>query len=130
VTPRPPFAAHANPIERSQNQKHRVVGRESAQQIHDREKDHVRHQRTAPPVAIGEQTKQQCPQRSHGQGSCGRKNDFLRRHVELGGQRIDQEDQHEEVKSVEGPSQETGGHGMPTVGGGEEGWLQVLSRHG
>ena len=107
-----PLAAHADAIERAHHQEKRKIRRESARQLHHGKENHVGHQRNAPAVAVGQQAEDERAHRAHRQRHEQRRDDRFFSHVKLCGELVDQEDNHEEVKRVERPSQKGCGHRM------------------
>ena len=90
-----------------------VVRSESAEQFHERKEDYICHQRLAASVAISEQAEYDCSDRPHRQGRGHGPDDGTFGDLELSRESIHQENQHEEVESIEGPAQKAGGNGMP-----------------
>ena len=71
-----PLSSHADAVDRPENQEHRVVGREPAEQLHYREENNIEHQGSAATVAIGEHAEQQRSQGTHRQSEAGGEDDF------------------------------------------------------
>src|SRR5580704_11679087 len=97
--------------------------REASSHLDRGVEDKVNHQRNAPPIAVGHQSEDE---RAHGtecQRKRDRKSNLFIGAVKLFRNRGQAEDNQEEVKSVEGPSKETGeDRGAVTVFCGRKGW--------
>src|SRR6185503_9298036 len=113
-----PFAAHADAVDGTQDQKHSVAGSESAQQFDYGKENHICHEGLAASVAVGEESEYDGADRSHGQSRGHGPNNGALGDVEVKRQRVHQEDDDEEIEGVEGPSQKAGGDRMPLVGAG------------
>ncbi len=111
-----PLAAHADPVEQSENEKDRVSRRESGKHLDDRIEQNVQHERNPPPVPVGHQAEEERADGAHGkarrQGERDRGNGFS----ELAGDGNEHERQHEEVERVQRPAEKTGDQRVSSVG--------------
>ena len=78
-----PLAAHADSIDRPQNQKHRVIRRKPAEQLDDGKEHHIRHQRLAPSITVGQQSEDERSYRPHHQRIEQRLHDLAFVHMEV-----------------------------------------------
>ena len=111
-----PLAAHANAEQHSQDQKHGEVGREAAQHLDGRKEYYVDHQRTAPAITVGHHAEEQRADGPHGQRGGDAEHDVALGNVEVGGQRVEEEDDDEEIEGIQRPAEKARGHGMPAIG--------------
>ena len=110
-----PFAAHGHAEHRAQHEQHLHRRRKRTGQFDYRKTQNVRDQNRAPTVAVGQHPEKQGSKRPERLGEENRPEDVRRLAVEFGGDRLDAEDQEEEIKTVEGPPQEAGDEGMSLV---------------
>ena len=106
-----PVSAHADAIKTAQDNEHSVAGRKGSERCDDGEVQHTGDQRTAAAIAIGQGTKHQRAYRPHGQGDGDGPDDVALAYMEVVGENIDQEDEHEKVERVEDPAQYSGRDG-------------------
>ena len=107
-----PLAAHADAVKCPEGQECSVVGREAAGEFDHGIEEDVGHERHAAAVAVGEQTEEQRAHRAHGKRGGERPDDVGLTHPEMGGERIDQKHDDEEIKGVERPAEEAGEYGV------------------
>ncbi len=106
-----PITAHANAIERAQNQKCRVARRKRRHRRNDRKEQHAGNQRAAPSVAIGERAQHQRAQRTRDQRNGDGPDDRGLAHAKARGQHIEKKNQNEKEIGIENPSQDSRRHG-------------------
>ena len=111
-----PLPSHADPEQRPQDQKLRERGGEAGEQLDQGEIDDVRHQRDAPAVAVGQHAEDDRADGPQRQRRRQRGDNPRLRHAELRGQRVEQEDDDEEIEGVERPPEEPGGDRVARVG--------------
>src|SRR6185437_3591805 len=95
-----PLAVHADSIDRAQDEEHRVVRRKSAQKFDDGEKNYIRHQRNAAPIAVSQQSENNGADWAHGQCRCNAENNIGFGNTKLPGQCIYKKDNDKEVEGV------------------------------
>src|SRR5262249_47568744 len=113
-----PFPTHPNTVDGTQDQEYGVIGGKPAEQLKDREEDHVGHERPAPSIAISQKSKHKGAQGPHRKRGGDRENDLGGRYVKLCRQGIDKEEQDKEVKNIQRPPQENGDDGVPIIRAG------------
>src|SRR5262249_42862475 len=86
-------------------------------QLNQGKKYDVCHERPAPPVAVGKETKDHRSERPHGQCHCRCENDFRRSHAKLSSQRVHEKNCDKEVEGIEHPTEKACGDGVTLVGG-------------
>ena len=82
------------------------------------EEKHIHHQRTAAAVAVGHHAEEQRADRPHRQRRGDAEDDVALGNVEVLGQRVEQEDDDEEIEGVERPAEKAGAHRVPAIGSG------------
>src|SRR5215469_12352170 len=110
-----PLSTHPDPVNSPQQQKERVIGGKPAEKFDHGKENNVGHEWLSPAVAVGKHSKDQRPHRTHRQRRYSGENDLFSRDLELCGQRVYQEHQDEEVKSIERPAQKTGTDRVPLI---------------
>src|SRR5207237_9494103 len=98
--------------EKAENEKHGIVRRKDAEKLHHREKNDVGDQRNAASVAIRQQPENHRAHGTHEQRPGNRGNDICFRDVKLRRQRIEEENDHEEIEGVQRPAEKSGGHSV------------------
>ena len=110
-----PLAAHSDSEESPHHQEKSEVRRKSAKQLDDGKINDVGHQWNAATVAIGQQSEDQGSHRAHRECRRQRAHDLAFGNAELVGERVDQENDNEEIKSVERPAEKTGENRVTSI---------------
>ncbi len=92
------------------------LGAKAAKQFDRGKENDVGHQRAAATVAVGEHSEDEGADRAHGQRAGDGQNDLRFADVEVLGQRVEEEDDDEEVEGVERPAKKAGGDSVPAIG--------------
>ena len=110
-----PLSPHADSVDRSQNQKHRVIGRKAAEQLDHGKEHHIRHQWLAPSIPVRQQAENERSHGPHYQRKEQRLYDLAFIYVEVRRQRVHQEYEDEEVERIQRPAKKAGCYRMPLV---------------
>src|SRR5207302_4108880 len=95
-------------IEQPQNHEGPVAGSEPGKNFNDGVEDDIEHERQSTSVAIGQQTEDECADRTHSETRRQRKRDVWPRVMEVPRDIAQHVGENEEVEGVERPPKEAG----------------------
>src|SRR6266566_5173752 len=103
-----PLTAHGEAEQRTQREQGREIGREGRGELHRRVAGDVQHQDRPSTILLGQPAEHQCPDRTERQGEEDPFGHRLHAGVELAADRLQAEDENEEVERVQRPPTERG----------------------